>query len=86
MTVDDDVEGWQREPSVVGEECIFGCFSPHVMSCLSPQPDLLVASKCDVVKVIMALVMLIMPKLHGYSPETFGSGFHTAINGAQPAA
>jgi hypothetical protein len=52
-----------QKSSVVGEDCIFGCFSPRARSYLSPQPALPGVSKCEDITVTMAPVMQIMPDL-----------------------
>lgn len=52
-----------EESTEVGEECIFGCFSPRARSCPSPQLDVMVASECVDISRIMAPVMQIMPEL-----------------------
>jgi hypothetical protein len=49
-----------EDSSEVGEDYIFGCYSPHARSCLPLQPAMPVVSECESIAIIMALVLHIM--------------------------
>jgi hypothetical protein len=57
---DEDLE----ELHMVGEECIFACFSPHAKPFPSSQSDVSFASECEDINEIVAPMMLAMPELH----------------------
>jgi hypothetical protein len=57
-------ESAEHESSVVGEECIFGCFSPRGRPCPSSHRDMSVACESMDVDEITAPVMEIIPELH----------------------
>jgi hypothetical protein len=48
-------ESAEQESFVVGEECIFGCFSPRAKPCLSPHHDVPIACESKDADGIMAV-------------------------------
>jgi hypothetical protein len=65
-TFDESVE---QESFVVGEECIFGSFSPRARSCPSPHRDVPIACESEHADEIRAPVMEIMPELQELCEE-----------------
>jgi hypothetical protein len=52
-----------EESSEVGEDYIFGCYSPRARSCSPLQPAVPAVSECEGIAAIMAPVLHIMPEL-----------------------
>jgi hypothetical protein len=65
-TFDESVE---QESFVVGEECIFGSFSPRARSCPPPHRDVPIACESEHADEIRAPVMEIMPELQELCEE-----------------
>jgi hypothetical protein len=64
------LDSTEQKSSVVEEEHLYGCFSPHGSLRSSPQPDVSTASESEEINRIMAPVLQITPELHELGVES----------------